>query len=244
MKSLILGATAGVGRALAESLARIGDDLVLVATDPQDLSALAAHIWCVYGRQVETVATDASSPQRCLDDIVEALEGRESPDRLLFPIGVSSLEDKGYLGARETNRLLNTNLAVIVAVTAHFLPGLMTQGSGSIIGFGSVAAVRGRSSNVVYAAAKRGLESYFQSLRQITAATNIEVSFYRLGYVDSQQSFGQTLRFPKAAPEAVSREVVRNLAHGGGFRSFPQYWAGIAWAVSLLPWALFKRIRF
>ncbi len=244
MISLVLGASAGVGRSLAESLARIGDDLVLVASDDADLQALAAHIRCVYGCQVFIAATDAACPQRCVDDISAALQGFATPDRLFFPVGISSKHDQGILDASDATRLLHANLTVVISVVGRFLPGIIARGSGNIVGFGSVAAVRGRSSNVVYAAAKRGLESYFESLRHLTASTGVQVVYYRLGYIDSQQSFGQKLLFPKASPNSVSDAIVRNLCKRSGFQTYPWYWSLIGLAVSLVPWPIFKRMRF
>jgi short-subunit dehydrogenase len=243
MSSVVLGATAGVGRALAEALAIDGDDIVLVASDRRDLDAMAAHLRHVHACRVDVVVIDATRTQEAVDALAEFF-GDRIPDRLFFPIGASRHDDQGALGVAEITMLLNTNLAIVVAVVAHFLPGLMERGEGSIVGFGSIAAVRGRGSNAVYAAAKRGLESYFESLRHITSKTDIEVSLYRLGYVDSQQSFGQQLIFPKVTAPAVAAAALRGLGGVGGLRSFPAYWRLIGLAVALVPWPVFKRLRF
>lgn len=243
MSSVVVGATAGVGRALAELLAANGEDLVLMASDARDLTALASHIRTVHQRRVDTLVVDAAQPHDALEALDRLLVDR-TPDHLFFPIGASRSDDQGELGAAEASMLISINLTTVIAIVARFLPRFVARNSGSIVGFGSVASVRGRSSNMVYAAAKRGLESYFESLRHITARTQIEVSLYRLGYVDSQQSYGQRLIFPKVSPQAVAREVVADLGRGGGFRSFPSYWRLIALAVALVPWPIFKRLRF
>lgn len=243
MTSIVLGGSAGVGRALAVALAAQGEDIVLVASDHRDVDALASHIRNLHGRQVDTVVVDASRTHDCVNALARIF-GDRTPERLFFPIGVSRRDDKGGLGLAETTMLLNTNLTIIIAVVTHFLPSFLARGTGSIVGFGSIAAVRGRGSNVVYAAAKRGLESYFESLRHITSRTGIEVSLYRLGYVDSQQSYGQRLIFPKATAESVATAVVRGLGGRGGLHSFPAYWRLIGLAVALVPWTIFRRLRF
>lgn len=243
MSSVVVGATAGVGRSLAEVLAANGEDLVLMASDPRDLAALASHIRTVHQRHVDTLVVDAARPHDAVDAL-DRLLGDRTPDHLFFPIGASRSDDQGGLGAAGASMLININLTTVIAIVARFLPRFVARSSGSIVGFGSVASVRGRSSNVVYAAAKRGLESYFESLRHLTSGTEIEVSFYRLGYVDSQQSYGQRLLFPKANPQSVARAVVANLGRSGAFRSFPRYWRLIALVVALLPWPIFKRLQF
>jgi short-subunit dehydrogenase len=61
--TLIFGASAGVGRALARRLAARGDNLVLVARNSRDLEAEAAHLRTTFGIAVNWLTTDASSPQ-------------------------------------------------------------------------------------------------------------------------------------------------------------------------------------
>lgn len=243
MSSVVVGATAGVGRSLAEALAAKGEDLVLIASDSRDLDALASHLRTVHHCHVDTLMVDAARPNDAVDAL-DRLLGDRVPDHMFFPIGASRSDDHGELGASGASMLISINLTTIIAIVARFLPRFVARNSGSIVGFGSVASVRGRSSNVVYAAAKRGLESYFESLRHITSKTEIEVSLYRLGYVDSQQSYGQRLIFPKVSPQAVAEKVVAGLGRGGGFRSFPWYWRIIALVVALVPWSIFKRLRF
>jgi short-subunit dehydrogenase len=151
--------------------------------------------------------------------------------------------DDGLLPERETTALINANLTSIAAVVSLFLP-VMLREAGNIVGFGSVAALRGRGTNVAYAAAKRGLESYFESLRFCTSFTPVRVQFYRLGYVDTHLTFGRKLLpLPMISPEAVAKQVVRNLNHDAGARFLPGFWWGIGLLLWLLPWSIFRRIK-
>lgn len=240
----MVGASAGVGRALSKALAARGDALLLVASDARDLEAQAAHLRLVYGVHVETVAADANRPEECLDHIRLATDTFGAIDGIFFPIGMSRTDDRGTLTLDEARRLFDANLLIVVGVIGHFLPDLLISDRGNIVGFGSVAAIRGRRSNIVYAAAKRGLESYFESLRHLTARTGVRVQFYRLGYVATQQSFGHSLMFPPALPENVAEAIIRNLGSDRGLAYFPRYWAIIAHIVSALPWSVFKRLDF
>lgn len=244
MRALVVGASAGVGRALSEALAMRGDALLLVASDTRDLEAQAAHLRLVYDVHVEIVVADASRPAECLDSIRLAASTFGYIDGLFFPIGVSQPDDRGTLPFGEVRRLFDVNLLMIVGVIGHFLPNLLMSDRGCIVGFGSVAAIRGRRANVIYAAAKRGLESYFESLRHLTAKTGVRVQFYKLGYVATQQSFGQSLLFPQVMPQAVAKAIVRNLASDRGLTYVPRYWSIIANIVSWLPWIVFKRLDF
>lgn len=244
MRALIVGASAGVGRALCEALAQRGAALMLVASDARDLDALAAHLRLVYRVEVQTVAADAVRVAECVEQVGKAAAAFGAIDSLYFPIGASRAEDRGLLGMEQASAILNSNLTVVIGLTSRFLPQLLELPQARIVGFSSIAAIRGRKANVVYSAAKRGLESYFESLRHLTAATGVRVQLYRLGYVATQQSFGQRLLFPSVTPQQVAQEVVRKLDKDIGKVFFPRYWALIALAVSWVPWPIYKKLDF
>lgn len=244
MKALIVGASAGVGRALSETLATHGYSMILVASDAQDLESQASYLRLVYGVRVKVVAADANRAEDFLGRILLAAEDFGHIDGLFFPIGVSLNNDRGMLSIGEARFLFETNFLIIAGIIGHFLPDFLASGRGNIVGFGSVAAIRGRGSNMVYSAAKRGLESYFESLQHLVAGTDIRVQLYRLGYINTQQSFGKHLLFPSISPNKVAQEVVGNLDIDQRFFYFPRYWAFVANMVAFLPWGIFKKLNF
>lgn len=242
MTALVFGASAGVGRALARELAAKGYDLVLVSRNPDDLKAEAAHLRTRFRVAVDWVAVDASSPTATVE-VLRSIASDGKVKDLFFPIGMADDNDDGLLPETETTALINANLTSIAAVVSLFLAPMLKAESGNIVGFGSVAALRGRGTNVAYAAAKRGLESYFESLRFRTSFTPVRVQFYRLGYVDTHLTFGRKLLpLPMISPETVAKRVVRNLNHDVS-RFLPGFWWGIAILLRLLPWSIFRRIK-
>jgi short-subunit dehydrogenase len=244
VRALLVGASAGVGRALSEVLAAGGHDLLLVASDARDLEAQASHLRLTYGVRVEIAAADASCTEEFLAKIVSAAKNLGEIQGLFFPIGVSRSDDIGTLPAREVRRLIDANMLVVMAVVGHFLPALLSANTGCIVGFGSIAAVRGRGTNIVYAAAKRGLASYFESLRHLAARSKVRVQFYQLGYVESQQTYGRRLLFRPAHPAEIAAAVGRNLDRDIGVQYLPCYWALITRLLRAVPWTIFKRLSF
>jgi len=244
MRALVVGASAGVGRALCEALAQRGTALCMVASDERDLDAMARHLRLLYRIEVQVVAVDAVRDEACVDAVMHALTNFGQLDSLYFPIGVSRADDRGALEVDEANRIISANLGVVIGLVARLLPQLMLQPQARIVGFSSIAAIRGRRSNIVYAAAKRALESYFESLRHLTAKTGVRVQLYKLGYVATQQSFGQRLLFPAVPPQLVAQHVLRHGDKDIGAIFFPGYWALIALAVSYLPWRFYRELDF
>jgi short-subunit dehydrogenase len=242
---VIVGASAGLGRALAERLARDRAPLLLVASDERDLAALRADLEIRHGARVSVLAGDAASPAALAEAVAAALAPGEPVAGLLFPLGLSVDDDDLSAPPALAARLAAVNFLAVAAVCARLLPRMLERGSGAIAGFGSVAAARGRARNVVYAASKRALESYFESLRHAAFARGVSVSFYVLGYMDTALAFGKALPFPAADPADVAARVVADLARGrGGTRHLPAWWAPVTAAVRALPWAVFRRMRF
>jgi short-subunit dehydrogenase len=242
--AIVLGASAGLGRALAERLAAVRWDLVLVASDARDLDALASHLTIRHGIRAVAVAADLGSGFDYLDRLGAAADDLGGVDALLFPAGALAADDDGTLDPETAARLVQVNVLAAVATVARFLPALRRRARAVIVGFGSVAAARGRRRNVVYAAAKRALEAFFEGLRHACAGTPVVVQFYVLGYLDTNLAFGLRTPLPRARPDAVSARVVRDLGRDIGTRYAPAFWRPVCAVVRWLPWPVFRRLDF
>jgi len=155
---------------------------------------------------------------------------------------MSRSDDDGSLGAAAIGQLVAINLHAPIAIAQALLPTLL-ESRGTIVGFGSIAGARGRSRNIVYAAAKRGLETFFQSLRHRHPPARLHVQFYRLGFLRSNLTLGLKLPLPAAEPADVARKVVAHLRRGSFTRYEPRWWGIIALLVRNLPWFAFRRMR-
>jgi len=243
--TLVFGGSAGVGRALCRALVAKGDDVTIVSRDSQDLRAESAHCSLLNDVHVDWIAIDASDPASVRSALTNYLaNGDRCFDNLLFPIGGAVENDRIDSSDEDFTRTLHTNLTSIMVAVSTLLPRMTSRGRRNIVGFGSIAAVRGRSSNVAYSAAKRGLESYFESLRHSLVASGIFVQFYRLGYIQTQQSFGKRLLVPAMRPSAVARHVINKMDHDIGMQSLPRFWAGANLIVKHLPWRIFRNLNF
>ncbi len=242
MKSVVVGASAGLGRALAEELAERGHALVLIASDQQDLDPLARDLALRFDVEVAPVAFDLLSvdPAAVRDAAVGALG---TIDNLFLIAGLSTSEDAGPLPDALAGQLINLNFTAAVRVINAFLPDLENNPAGNIVGIGSVAAARGRRNNSVYASAKRGLEFYFETLRHHLARHSCRTQFYRMGYIDTGMTLGQALPFPAIPPQLAARKICNNLGRDRGMVYMPAWWFAIMTVLKFLPWVIFRKLN-
>lgn len=242
MSAIIVGASSGLGRALSIEMARSGHPLLLIASDARDLDALARDLTLRFDVVVKTLAMDLAASVDPGARVISALADLPAVSALLLPVGMSRSDDDGSLSAAAIGQLLAINLHAPLAIAHALLPTLL-ESRGSIVGFGSIAGARGRSRNIVYAAAKRGLETFFESLRHRHSPAVLRVQFYRLGFLRSNLTFGMRLPLPVAEPQAVARTVVARLRSGSFDRYQPRWWGLIALVVRHLPWFAFRRMK-
>ncbi len=239
MKSLIIGGSAGLGRAIAERLAESGHDLFLVASDARELAAASKAIAQRFPVKTFHVAMDMADPDpAALRRQVLKRMGRIDN---LFYIAGRSIGDAGTLDDAVVEQLLAINFVSGVRIINAFIDDLANRRGANLVGIGSIAGVRGRRRNSVYGAAKRGLESYFEAVRHRLAGRPCKVQFYRAGYLKRAGSKPR-LPLPALAPDAAAAIIVANLGRDLGTVTLPWWWRPIMAAIAWLPWAVFKRL--
>lgn len=240
--AVIVGASSGLGRALANELARRGQALLLVASDARDLQAIAADLELRFEANVATLALDLAREADPGARILAPLAALPPPSALLLVAGLSRDDDDFSLPAARIGELLSINLHAPHAIVHALLPRLR-ETRGTIVLFGSIAAIRGRGRNVVYASAKRALESLYESLRQAHARGALRVQLYRLGFLATNLTYGMTLPMAASDPHDVARHVAARLDKGSFARYLPGRFALVAAIVRALPWFAFRRMR-
>ncbi len=241
--AIVVGASSGLGRALANELAARGHALLLVASDRRDLDALGASLNLAHGIAVRALALDLGREADPGARIVAALDGMPPASALLLPIGQSRDDDDLSLDASRIGELLAVNLHAPLAIVHALLPRLV-ESHGVVVLFGSVSAIRGRGRNVVYAGAKRALVSLYESLRQRYRPSELRVQLYEIGFMATNLTYGMKLPLPVAEPVDVTRVVVRGLKRRTSFRrSVPRWWGPVALIVRVLPWSIYRRMK-
>jgi decaprenylphospho-beta-D-erythro-pentofuranosid-2-ulose 2-reductase len=243
--AVVLGASAGVGRALSEELARRGYDLVVSARDAKDLDALAADLALTQAVRVMARPLDLCGPTENLERYAtECFDSLGSVEAVLIPAGAVADGDSGSAPSGVAATLVGTNFLGVATVAGAFVERFEAQDRGTIVLFSSVAAAAPRGRNVAYGAAKAALEYYGRALQHRLAGGGVGVQIYALGYVDTGMATGRTTLFPPASPQRVARVVVDGLGRGRRFAYLPRYWRAVVFVLRRLPWPIYRRVRF
>lgn len=160
-RSLITGASAGIGTALARRLAERGSDLVLVARREERLRALASELESRHGITCDVVALDLSG-DRPGATLRERVEG--DVDLVVNNAGIATQGSFIDADATDLDRVIAVDIAALVDVCHAFLPGMAARGSGTILNVSSTTAFQPVPTLAVYAAAKSFVLSFTQAL--------------------------------------------------------------------------------
>jgi decaprenylphospho-beta-D-erythro-pentofuranosid-2-ulose 2-reductase len=243
--AVVVGASAGVGRALSEELARQGYDLVIGARHADDLDALATDLGLRHPVAVTPRPIDLCGSADAVERYVDGCFARLGEvDALLVTAGAVDEADDGTASPALTTTLVQTNFLGVVTLVSAFVARFEQQGRGTIVLFSSIAAAAPRGRNVVYGAAKAALEHYGRSLQHRLAQRPVRVQIYALGYVDTAMAAGRRLLLPPADPQQIARTVVGGLHRDRRFTYLPRYWRAIICGLRLMPWPIYRRLRF
>lgn len=243
--AVIIGASSGVGRALAYRLAENCVDLVLVARNSRDIENLSKDLRLKYGIKCCAKTFNIADENSNVEDLFEyCLAFLKDINIVMFPVGYVDSEDAPIADYEIVNYTVKVNFLGIVRTAICFARYFEQKRCGQIITFSSISAKAPRSRSIAYSAAKNALETYFKGLRHYLYSRGVFVKVYALGYVDTGMTYGQKLLFPVCAPEKVADHVVNNLNRDFGKIYFPRFWKFITFFIQCLPWTIYKRLNF
>jgi len=225
--TLITGASRGIGRATALTLAARGSDLVLASRQAQALEEVAA-LCREHGVSAHAVAMDLSDAASVRTGIeaAQGLSGRI--DHLVNNAGVVGDALLMRMKREEWDRVLLTNLTGAFETTRAVLPGMIRARYGRIVNISSVVALMGNPGQANYCAAKAGLVGLTKALAREVASRQITVNAIAPGFIDTEMTRAVAERAREAligqiplgrlgAPEDVAQGVAFLLGPGAGY---------------------------
>ena len=244
MNAVIIGASAGVGRALCEKLTALSWNLVISARDERDLIAVKNNVEILYGTKVFALPFDLTEKFIAKDYLEKCKNFFSEIDAVFIPAGFAIEEDDGMLEQEKIEDLIQGNYSSIIPLLSVFLSYFNERNRGHLIVISSIAAAAPRKRNVVYASAKKALETYCAGMQHAFADKPINIKVYALGYVDTMLTYGIKFPLPIASPQKVADYITSTMNKNFRFRYYPRFWAVITCVLKFLPWFIYKRLSF
>lgn len=242
-RAVVVGATSGVGRALARRLAEAGYDVVIAAREGPELDVIAADIVFRTGRQCHALPADIAEPTWDADAFAAACVARlGGPVSCLFVPAGGAREDDVGPNPEVIAPLAGLNFIGPARAGAAFGRVMQGAGAGAIVFFSSIAASAPRTQNAAYSAAKAALEVYAKGLRHALEGHGVRVISVALGYVDTPQSYGLELALPVVSPEVVAERLIKLSRGPGGAYHLPRFWWLVTTTLRALPWPVYRHL--
>jgi short-subunit dehydrogenase len=218
-RALVTGASAGIGTAFAERLARDGWSLRLVARRRDRLDALAAELRARFGVAVDVLALDLIDPGG-LHEVERVIEADQGLDLLVNDAGMG---DFGTFASSERDREeaeIRLNVLAVTRLTHAAVPTMIRRGHGAVINVSSVAAFQPCPSMATYGATKAFLNSFTEALHEELRGTGVYVQALCPGLTRTEiftQAGADTSDLPEflwMEPDAVVDESLAAMKRG------------------------------
>ncbi|QGZ38153.1 short-subunit dehydrogenase [Pseudoduganella flava] len=213
-RAVLTGATGGIGRAIARSLAPSCEWLVVCSRDGAALAALRNELGAGRVHAVQGDLTDDATLARVAAQVAEL----GAPNLLINNAGMGDFHAFESQDAARIRALLATNLLAPILLTQRLLPLLRQAPVAQIVNVGSLFGYIGYPGFAAYAASKSGLRGFTQALRRELADTPIAVRHFipratrtaiNSAAVDA---LNDEMGTPVDAPEDAAAQLLRFLA--------------------------------
>jgi len=221
-RALVTGASAGIGEAFAERLARDGYDLVVVARRGDRLEALAERLEKDNGAAVDVVVADLGTEEG-IARVETIAAGDDRLGLLVNNAGFGAYRPFVELDPATASQLVNVHVMSVMRVTRAAIPGMIARGRGGVITIASLLAFSGTipanpiPNRVTYAAGKAFQVAFTQLLAGELAGTGVRVSVCCPGVVKTEFHTVQGMDM-SMLPRMSSEDVVQAAlaAHAAG----------------------------
>jgi 3-oxoacyl-[acyl-carrier protein] reductase len=200
--ALVTGASQGIGRACAVTLARAGATVALAARNEEKMKEVAAQIESEGGKAV-AFRLDVSS-EEAIKSTVKAISAQLGKiDILVNNAGITRDNLLLRMKRADWDDVLATNLSAPFLLIQAVLSGMLKQRWGRIISITSIVGEVGAAGQVNYASSKAGLIGLTLSVAREVASRNITVNAVAPGYIATAMTEALT----DAQREAITAQI-------------------------------------
>ncbi|MHA3976750.1 SDR family NAD(P)-dependent oxidoreductase [Halovulum sp. GXIMD14794] len=230
----LVGASEGLGVAIAKQLDAEGASLILSARSEDKLREIAGGL-----RDARALPVDVTQPESVRQAVAEAGE----IDGLIYCVGYYDPMAAPDWDPEEAAKMGEINFVGALRLLGHVTPAMVRRGTGRIVLIGSLAGFAGLPRSIGYAASKAGLMHLAEDMRVDLKGTGVTVQRANPGFIRTRLTDKNDFNMPQIMePDEAAGHVVRAIRSGRFSTSFPRPFSWVFSVGGSLPTSLFQRI--
>ncbi len=198
--ALVTGASRGIGRAIASTLAAQGFKVVGTATTPAGAAAIGDALAAFGGQGLCLDVNDAASVEDAVHGIVKSHGGLHV---LVNNAGITRDTLAMRMKDEDWDAVLDTNLKAVFRLCRAVMRTMMKQRFGRIVNITSVVGASGNAGQANYAASKAGVSGMTRALARELGSRNITVNCIAPGFIATDM----TSELPEAQKVALMQQI-------------------------------------
>ncbi len=202
---LIVGASTGIGKALAINLAQFNNRIAIVARREKELQEVKQLVES-HGSDCLAITSDAIDTNKAQIVVKTIIKHFNSIDLAILNVGAGPQMDLKKIDAQTVINNMNLNYNSMVNYLFPVLRHMQEKDNGMIVHINSLAGLRAIPMQGPYSAAKGAARLLMETCRMEFQNTNIKFSTIHPGYVETER----VLKYDKAMPFSISAEKAAN----------------------------------
>ncbi|MEO9649429.1 MAG: SDR family NAD(P)-dependent oxidoreductase [Roseobacter sp.] len=230
----LVGASDGLGAALARRLSHAGAHVIVSARSAEKLQAVVESLPGEGSFQVVDVSQDAS--------IKAAVEAIGPIDGVVYLAGVYWPFGAQAWDAKQATAMADINFTGLVRVMGQVVPQFVARNAGHIVVTGSLSGFRGLPGSIGYTASKAGTMSLAECMYADLRRTDVEVQVSNPGFIKTQLTDKNTFNMPFIMPpQEAAEHMFRHMNTTRFKQSFPTLFSWVFRGSQFLPdWLYFR----
>lgn len=185
---LITGGSRGIGKCIAENLAKEGYNVVLNYNKSEKQAKQIQKDLKEQGKNIEIYKADISKREEVKKMTEFALDKFKNIDILINNAGIAKLQMFNDITDEDWNEMINTNLNSVFYCTQEVLENMIHNKNGCIINISSIWGMVGASCEVAYSVSKAGIDGMTKALAKELGLSNIRVNSIAPGVIDTEMN--------------------------------------------------------